>query len=59
VRVGAAPAELREAVTAVVDVGPLPGTPSTVLDLTGREPVVVREGAVPAAEALRAVAAVD
>jgi L-threonylcarbamoyladenylate synthase len=31
---------------------PLPGTPSTVLDLTGNEPVVLREGAVPAAEAL-------
>jgi hypothetical protein len=30
-----------------------------VLDLTGPAPVVVREGAVPAAEALRAVAAVD
>ncbi len=35
-----------------VDAGELPGTPSTVLDLTGPEPVVVREGAVPAAEAL-------
>jgi L-threonylcarbamoyladenylate synthase len=57
--VGAVPAELRAAAAAVVDVGPLPGTPSTVLDLTGREPVVVREGAVPAAEALQAVAAVD
>jgi L-threonylcarbamoyladenylate synthase len=45
------PKELREA-CAVLDVGPLPGTPSTVLDLTGPEPIVVREGAVPADEAL-------
>jgi tRNA A37 threonylcarbamoyladenosine synthetase subunit TsaC/SUA5/YrdC len=52
------PDELRAAAAAVVDAGPLPGTPSTVLDLTGPEPVVVREGAVPAADALRAVAAV-
>lgn len=36
----------------VVDGGELPGTPSTVLDLTGEEPAVLREGAVPAAEAL-------
>lgn len=27
-----------------VDVGPLPGTPSTVVDLTGEEPVIVRQG---------------
>jgi L-threonylcarbamoyladenylate synthase len=52
------PAELRAAVAAEVDAGRLPGTPSTVLDLTGDEPRVLREGAVPAAEALRAVAAV-
>jgi len=37
---------------AVVDGGDLPGTPSTVLDLTGPEPRVLREGAVPADEAL-------
>ena len=49
------PEELREA-CAVLDVGPLPGTPSTVLDLTGPEPVVLREGAVPAEEALAQVA---
>jgi tRNA A37 threonylcarbamoyladenosine synthetase subunit TsaC/SUA5/YrdC len=45
-------------VAALVDGGELPGTPSTVLDLTGAQPVVVREGAVPAAEALRVVASV-
>ncbi len=33
--------------------GPLPGTPSTVIDLTGDEPRILREGAVPATEALR------
>lgn len=46
------PDELREAVAVIVDGGLLPGTPSTVLDLTGPEPRVLREGAVPAAEAL-------
>ena len=46
--------QLRSAVAAVVDGGELPGTPSTVLDLTGLEPRVLREGAVPAAEALSA-----
>jgi L-threonylcarbamoyladenylate synthase len=46
------PEELRAGVGAVLDGGELPGTPSTVLDLTGPEPVVVREGAAPAAEAL-------
>jgi L-threonylcarbamoyladenylate synthase len=29
---------------ATVDVGPLPGTPSTVVDLTGAEPRVLRQG---------------
>jgi L-threonylcarbamoyladenylate synthase len=52
------PPELRAAVAAEVDAGELPGTPSTVLDLTGAEPRVIREGAVPAADALRAVTAV-
>jgi len=51
------PEALREAVAAVVDAGELPGTASTVLDLTGQEPRVLREGAVPAAEALERVAA--
>ena len=45
------PAEIRAA-AALVDGGELLGTPSTVLDLTGAEPRVLREGAVPAAEAL-------
>jgi L-threonylcarbamoyladenylate synthase len=42
----------------VVDGGVVRGTPSTVIDLTGDEPVVLREGAVPADEALSAVQAV-
>lgn len=44
--------ELLARVDAVVDGGQLAGIPSTVLDLTGSEPRVLREGAVPAAEAL-------
>jgi L-threonylcarbamoyladenylate synthase len=36
------PPELRALV--VVDAGPLPGTPSTVVDLTGDEPRVLRQG---------------
>jgi L-threonylcarbamoyladenylate synthase len=52
------PVELRAGAAALVDAGELPGTPSTVLDLTGEEPVVLREGAVPAEEAVeRALAA--
>ena len=48
----AVPEDIRAGAGAVVDAGPLPGTPSTVLDLTGDEPRVLREG-VNAAEALR------
>ena len=51
------PQELRDGCAAILDAGLLPGTPSTVIDLTGAEPVVVREGAVPAAEALSAAEA--
>jgi len=49
-------AEILEGVGAALDGGDLPGTPSTVIDLTGLEPRVLREGAVPAAEALARVA---
>lgn len=45
-RVEDVPTELREAAAAVVEGGELPGVPSTVIDLTGPEPVVLREGAV-------------
>jgi L-threonylcarbamoyladenylate synthase len=47
------PEELRAGCSAVVDGGRLPGVPSTVIDLTGEEPRIVREGAVAAAAVLR------
>ena len=50
------PEAILAAVAVVLDAGELPGTPSTVVDLTGPEPYVLREGAVPAVEALRRVA---
>ncbi len=57
-RVEDVPVEIRAGAAAIVDGGELPGTPSTVLDLTGPEPIVVREGAVPAEQAIeRALAA--
>jgi L-threonylcarbamoyladenylate synthase len=52
------PQELRAAAAAAVDGGELPGTPSTIVDLTGAEPRVLREGAVSAADALRLVGSV-
>jgi len=52
------PEELRAAAAALVDGGELPGTPSTVIDFTGPGPVVLREGAAPAADALRVVGSV-
>lgn len=51
------PAEIRAGAAVLVDGGELPGTPSTVLDLTGAEPRVLREGAVSASEALERAAA--
>jgi tRNA threonylcarbamoyl adenosine modification protein (Sua5/YciO/YrdC/YwlC family) len=56
-RVEDVPLELRVAAV-VVDGGELPGEPSTVVDLTGPEPIVTREGSVPASEALDRVQAV-
>jgi L-threonylcarbamoyladenylate synthase len=47
------PPEIRAGAAATVEGGELPGTPSTVVDLTGPAPRVLREGAVPAAEILR------
>lgn len=44
-RVADIPEEIREACGAVVDAGELPGVPSTVIDVTGGEPRVLREGA--------------
>lgn len=51
------PEEIRSAVAALVDAGELPGTPSTVVDLTGAEPRILREGAVSAEETLTKIAA--
>jgi L-threonylcarbamoyladenylate synthase len=50
-RIDDVPEEIRAGVGAILDGGDLPGTPSTVLDLTGPEPIVLREGAAPVAEA--------
>jgi L-threonylcarbamoyladenylate synthase len=47
------PREIRDGATVAIDGGELPGTPSTVVDLTGREPRVLREGAVPEDDLLR------
>jgi L-threonylcarbamoyladenylate synthase len=52
-RVEDVPDELRRVCAVVVDGGELPGTPSMVVDLTGDEPVVLREGAVAVDEVLR------
>ncbi|HEY3070801.1 MAG TPA: L-threonylcarbamoyladenylate synthase [Gaiellaceae bacterium] len=57
-RAGDIPEEIWRAAGALVDVGPLPGKPSTVLDLTGPQPRVLREGAVSAREALATIARV-
>ena len=46
-RLSDVPPELRSAAVVVVDGGTLPGIASTVLDLTGPAPVVVRPGPVP------------
>jgi tRNA A37 threonylcarbamoyladenosine synthetase subunit TsaC/SUA5/YrdC len=49
------PERIRVACAAELDAGRLSGTPSTVIDLTGAQPVVLREGAAPAAEAIARV----
>ena len=54
-RVEEVPVSILAAASAVVDGGELPGTPSTVVDLTADEPRVLREGAVTSDEALAAV----
>ena len=51
------PEQIRAACAAVIDGGELPGIPSTVIDFTGPEPVVLREGAGPVEAALSAAAA--
>jgi L-threonylcarbamoyladenylate synthase len=49
------PDKILEGCGAVIDAGELPGVPSTVIDLVGDEPRVLREGAVSEAEALKRV----
>ncbi len=51
------PERIRTGAAAELDLGRLPGTPSTVIDFTGAEPRVIRDGAVPAADALERVRA--
>jgi L-threonylcarbamoyladenylate synthase len=51
------PEEIRDGCAALLDGGELPGTPSTVIDFTGAEPLVLREGAAPSAEAIARVRA--
>ena len=55
-RLDEVPSAILDAVAATVDGGELPGAPSTVIDLTGPEPRVLRAGAVPADEALARLA---
>ena len=47
------PEQIRAGAAAAIDGGELPGTPSTVVDLTGPAPRILREGAVTATEVLR------
>ena len=56
-RLDEVPEAIRERAGALVDGGELPGSPSTVIDLTGAEPRILREGALPAEEALRRLGA--
>jgi tRNA threonylcarbamoyl adenosine modification protein (Sua5/YciO/YrdC/YwlC family) len=51
------PDKIRAACAALIDGGELPGTASTVIDFTGSEPTVIREGAAPSAEAIERVLA--
>jgi len=46
------PPAIRAACAAELDAGALGGTPSTVIDFSGPDPVVLREGAAPSAAAL-------
>lgn len=52
-RLDEVPDDIRAGAAALVDGGELPGNPSTVIDLTGGKPRIIREGAMPAEEALR------
>jgi L-threonylcarbamoyladenylate synthase len=49
------PQRIRDAVAAELDLGQLPGTPSTVIDFSRDEPLVIREGIASAADAIARV----
>jgi L-threonylcarbamoyladenylate synthase len=49
------PQRIRDAVAAELDLGPLPGTPSTVIDFSRDEPLVIRQGIASAADAIARV----
>jgi len=51
------PERIRAACAAEIDAGRLSGIPSTVIDFTGPEPVVLREGSASSAEAIARVEA--
>jgi L-threonylcarbamoyladenylate synthase len=51
------PEDIRVGAAALVDGGELPGSPSTVIDLTGENPRILRDGALPVEEALRRLGA--
>jgi L-threonylcarbamoyladenylate synthase len=55
-RLADVPAGIRAGAAAVVDGGELPGAPSTVIDLTRPEPVVLRAGAADPEDALARIA---
>jgi L-threonylcarbamoyladenylate synthase len=57
-RLAEVPPEILAGVAAVVDGGELPGTPSTVIDVTAGEPVILRAGAGAADTALERIAAI-
>ena len=57
-RLGDVPEEIWRNAGALIDAGGLPGTPSTVIDLTGAQPRVLREGAVSGRDALATIARV-
>ncbi len=54
---GDVPQRIRDGCAAELDLGALPGTPSTVIDFTGSEPFVIREGVASSADALARVRA--
>jgi L-threonylcarbamoyladenylate synthase len=55
-RLADVPAEILAVAEAALDAGELPGKPSTVVDLTTPEPLVLREGAMPRVDALALIA---